>query len=180
MIAKEHIMATAAAVSVGVGIGVVVGWLIRGRFRSFALVSRKAAINREIDLNDNSPSPKDDGEYKMVIVVRTDLKMGRGKAAAQCAHGALGAAEKCLVTDKDTLYAWKACGQPKVLSKQIQNSPFFDPAQPSFELGRDFIGIKLLTKFHEDGTRNVASRVFTSKCLRTDRHTTKDQSEKLT
>ncbi|KAH3715161.1 hypothetical protein DPMN_057867 [Dreissena polymorpha] len=34
----------------------------------------------------------------------------------------------------------------------------------TFELGRDFIGTKLLTKFHEDGTRNVASRVFTSKC----------------
>ncbi|KAH3816297.1 hypothetical protein DPMN_117810 [Dreissena polymorpha] len=31
------------------------------------------------------------------------------------------------------------------------------------ELGRDFIGAKLLTNFHEDGTRNVASRVFTSK-----------------
>ncbi|KAH3711246.1 hypothetical protein DPMN_070748 [Dreissena polymorpha] len=27
----------------------------------------------------------------------------------------------------------------------------------NFELGRDFIGTKLLTKFHEDGTRNVAS-----------------------
>ncbi|KAH3770059.1 hypothetical protein DPMN_171338 [Dreissena polymorpha] len=51
----------------------------------------------------------------------------------------------------------------------------------NFKLGRDFIGAKLLTKFHEDGTRNVASRVFTSKCLRTDGHTTdKDQSEKLT
>ncbi|KAH3704664.1 hypothetical protein DPMN_079723 [Dreissena polymorpha] len=34
----------------------------------------------------------------------------------------------------------------------------------NFELGRDFIGAKLLTKFHEDGTRNVASRVLTSKC----------------
>ncbi|KAH3813981.1 hypothetical protein DPMN_142456 [Dreissena polymorpha] len=32
----------------------------------------------------------------------------------------------------------------------------------NFELGRDFIGTKFLTKFHEDGTRNVASRVFTS------------------
>ncbi|KAH3777396.1 hypothetical protein DPMN_178838 [Dreissena polymorpha] len=41
----------------------------------------------------------------------------------------------------------------------------------SFELGRDFIGAKLLTKFHEDGTRNVTSRVFTSKCLRTDGRT---------
>ncbi|KAH3880430.1 hypothetical protein DPMN_004344 [Dreissena polymorpha] len=47
----------------------------------------------------------------------------------------------------------------------------------NFELGRDFIGTKLLTKFHEDGTRNVASRVFTSKY----RHTTdKDWSQKLT
>ncbi|KAH3874273.1 hypothetical protein DPMN_037515 [Dreissena polymorpha] len=34
-----------------------------------------------------------------------------------------------------------------------------------FELGRDFIGTKLLTMFHEDGTRNVASRVFTSKSI---------------
>ncbi|KAH3876287.1 hypothetical protein DPMN_000126 [Dreissena polymorpha] len=32
----------------------------------------------------------------------------------------------------------------------------------NFELGRDFIRTKLLTKFHEDGTRNVASRVFTT------------------
>ncbi|KAH3696197.1 hypothetical protein DPMN_083662 [Dreissena polymorpha] len=50
-----------------------------------------------------------------------------------------------------------------------------------FELGRDFIWTKLLTKFHEDGTRNVASRVFTSKVKRTDGHTTdKDRSQKLT
>ncbi|KAH3881958.1 hypothetical protein DPMN_005886 [Dreissena polymorpha] len=41
----------------------------------------------------------------------------------------------------------------------------------NFKLGRDFIGAKLLIKFHEDVTRNVASRVFTSKCLRTDGHT---------
>ncbi|KAH3889174.1 hypothetical protein DPMN_013224 [Dreissena polymorpha] len=54
-----------------------------------------------------------------------------------------------------------------------------------FELDRDFIGTKLLTKFHEDRTINVASRVFTNKCLRTDgrtsgRTTEKDRSQKLT
>ncbi|KAH3799671.1 hypothetical protein DPMN_153283 [Dreissena polymorpha] len=38
----------------------------------------------------------------------------------------------------------------------------------NFELDRDFIGTKLLTKFHEDRTINVASRVFTNKCGRTD------------
>ncbi|KAH3831659.1 hypothetical protein DPMN_104929 [Dreissena polymorpha] len=34
----------------------------------------------------------------------------------------------------------------------------------NFDIGRDFIGTKLPTMFQEDGTRNVASRVFTSKC----------------
>ncbi|KAH3830996.1 hypothetical protein DPMN_104255 [Dreissena polymorpha] len=42
-----------------------------------------------------------------------------------------------------------------------------------FKLNRDFIGKKLLTKFHEDRTINVASRVFTNKCGRTDRRRTK-------
>ncbi|KAH3813018.1 hypothetical protein DPMN_141466 [Dreissena polymorpha] len=37
-----------------------------------------------------------------------------------------------------------------------------------FKLDRDFIGTNLLTKFHEDRTINVASRVFTNKCGRTD------------
>ncbi|KAH3853416.1 hypothetical protein DPMN_095939 [Dreissena polymorpha] len=50
----------------------------------------------------------------------------------------------------------------------------FDPAQPNFELGRYFIGTKLLIKFHEDRTRN---QMFTDG--RTDRHTTdKDRSKK--
>ncbi|KAH3873330.1 hypothetical protein DPMN_036563 [Dreissena polymorpha] len=37
-----------------------------------------------------------------------------------------------------------------------------------FKLDRDFIGTNLLTKFHEDRTINVASKVFTNKCGRTD------------
>ena len=31
-----------------------------------------------------------DDEFKMVLVVRNDLKMGKGKAAAQCSHATLG------------------------------------------------------------------------------------------
>ncbi|KAH3878783.1 hypothetical protein DPMN_002682 [Dreissena polymorpha] len=51
----------------------------------------------------------------------------------------------------------------------------------NFELNRDFIWKKLLTKFHEDRTKNVVSRVFTNKCERTDGQTMdKDRSHKLT
>ena len=37
---------------------------------------------------------------KQVMVVRTDLKMGKGKIAAQCCHACLGAYKKC---DKDKI-----------------------------------------------------------------------------
>ncbi|KAH3826790.1 hypothetical protein DPMN_128702 [Dreissena polymorpha] len=40
---------------------------------------------------------------------------------------------------------------------------------PSFKLDRDILGTNLLTKFHEDRKINVASRVFTNKCGRTDK-----------
>ncbi|KAH3840907.1 hypothetical protein DPMN_114365 [Dreissena polymorpha] len=51
----------------------------------------------------------------------------------------------------------------------------------NFKLDRCFIGMKLLNKFYKDRTKNVASRVFTNKCGRTDGWTTdKDWSQKLT
>lgn len=56
---------------------------------------------------------------KMVIVVRSDLPMGRGKTAAQCAHAAL---ECCLQTfnnkKKQLMFeSWLRSGQPKIIVK---------------------------------------------------------------
>mmetsp|Transcript_33570 Transcript_33570/g.79679 ORF Transcript_33570/g.79679 Transcript_33570/m.79679 type:complete len:110 (+) Transcript_33570:79-408(+) len=42
-------------------------------------------------------SDSDDDEqtsYKMVLVVRQDLKMGKGKIAAQCSHAAVGVVQE--------------------------------------------------------------------------------------
>ena len=36
-------------------------------------------------------TPEEIGEIKMVLVVREDLKMGKGKIGAQCGHATLGA-----------------------------------------------------------------------------------------
>ncbi|KAM0794720.1 peptidyl-tRNA hydrolase PTH2-domain-containing protein [Usnea florida] len=64
-------------------------------------------------------------ECKLVLVVRTDLGMGKGKIAAQCAHAAL-ACYKRLSTSPTTsptpnrttthplLTRWEAAGQPKI------------------------------------------------------------------
>ena len=49
----------------------------------------------------------------MVIVVRADLGMGRGKAAAQVAHAAVAAT--LTATGSPRLASWLADGQPKVV-----------------------------------------------------------------
>ncbi|XP_015599539.1 peptidyl-tRNA hydrolase 2, mitochondrial isoform X1 [Cephus cinctus] len=57
--------------------------------------------------------------YKMVIVVRTDIPMGKGKIAAQCAHAALECYRQASTDKKheDLLYSWLRFGQPKIILK---------------------------------------------------------------
>jgi len=56
-------------------------------------------------------------EIKQVIVVRSDLKMGKGKVAAQVAHAALDAAEAAQRRHPDWYDSWKGQGQAKVVVK---------------------------------------------------------------
>jgi PTH2 family peptidyl-tRNA hydrolase len=50
--------------------------------------------------------------YKQVIVIRSDIKMSKGKIAAQAAHASLSSAKKC---SKKILKAWENEGQKKVV-----------------------------------------------------------------
>ena len=52
--------------------------------------------------------------YKQVIVIRSDLKMSKGKVAAQASHAAVDSSHKA---DKKILAAWKKEGQKKVILK---------------------------------------------------------------
>ncbi len=56
-------------------------------------------------------------EMKQVIVVRTDLTMGKGKLAAQVAHASLGAAEEAIRKRSGWFEEWKGQGQAKVVVK---------------------------------------------------------------
>jgi PTH2 family peptidyl-tRNA hydrolase len=56
-------------------------------------------------------------EIKQVIVVRSDLKMGKGKVAAQVAHAALDAAEASRHKHADWYESWREQGQAKVVVK---------------------------------------------------------------
>ncbi|MBI4438710.1 peptidyl-tRNA hydrolase [Candidatus Woesearchaeota archaeon] len=52
--------------------------------------------------------------YKQVILVRQDLRLEKGKLAAQVAHGSL---EAALSSDKKTLVEWRGTGAKKVVLK---------------------------------------------------------------
>lgn len=54
---------------------------------------------------------------KQVIVVRTDLKMGKGKVAAQVAHASLAAAEAAQQRKPGWYSGWKDEGQAKIVLK---------------------------------------------------------------
>ncbi|XP_018579430.1 peptidyl-tRNA hydrolase 2, mitochondrial-like [Anoplophora glabripennis] len=54
---------------------------------------------------------------KMIIIIRTDLQMGRGKIASQAAHAAVLLYQSSIENSNPCLQTWLRCGQPKVVLK---------------------------------------------------------------
>jgi PTH2 family peptidyl-tRNA hydrolase len=53
-------------------------------------------------------------EYKQVIVVRTDIEMGKGKIAVQVAHAAVSASNAAKQARPNWYRSWVSAGQAKV------------------------------------------------------------------
>jgi PTH2 family peptidyl-tRNA hydrolase len=56
-------------------------------------------------------------KYKQVIVIRTDLRMGKGKIAAQASHAAVSGVEEARKRHRAWLNDWLDEGQRKVVVK---------------------------------------------------------------
>ncbi|KAM7343600.1 peptidyl-tRNA hydrolase 2, mitochondrial [Cochliomyia hominivorax] len=58
---------------------------------------------------------------KLALIVRADLKMSKGKTAAQCAHAAVLCVQEAYCSDKkeaqQLLESWLIKGQPKIVLK---------------------------------------------------------------
>ena len=58
-----------------------------------------------------------EGEFKLVILMRSDLKMSKGKTAAQAAHAAVTCALASKKNNSRTFDRWMSEGQRKVVLK---------------------------------------------------------------
>ena len=65
-------------------------------------------------------------EYKMVIVVRADLGMSKGKTAAQVAHAAVNCALAAKKKDPEALERWMMNAYPKIVLKADDEKELFE------------------------------------------------------
>ncbi|MEM0027234.1 MAG: peptidyl-tRNA hydrolase Pth2 [Ignisphaera sp.] len=76
-------------------------------------------------------------EIKQVIVVRTDIKMGKGKLATQVAHAAVEAVLQCLEKKpcRDIIAEWRRQGQKKIVVKVKSLEELLNLKRVADELG---------------------------------------------
>lgn len=132
MDALNHIRDNSSSVA-GVVTGLTAGFLIKTIFPRLNLpfLPRSNNIEYDTDDGDDDDDEYDDGDdnvnynraasastsnepHKLVFCVRTDLKMQRGKIAAQVGHATLGAYKTCAKRNPHALRVWERNAQPKI------------------------------------------------------------------
>ena len=89
--------------------------------------------NKEI-IQQNETTPQQE-EYKMVFCVRTDLKMGKGKIAAQCGHAVVECMLQSLEKQPSKFTYWHEHDQTKVALKVDSLDQLFELEKKAKEEG---------------------------------------------
>ncbi|KAF8078363.1 peptidyl-tRNA hydrolase 2 [Lyophyllum atratum] len=96
------------------------------------------------------------GQCKLVLVVRTDLKMTSGKIAAQCGHATLACYKALVKTNPKLVQHWENTGQAKIALKATSEDQILEleAIAKSLNLCARSITDMGLTQV-EEGTRTV-------------------------
>lgn len=107
--------------AVGMATGVLVGMVSNGVVRKW--ITQLKGLRQIAPRYDGMDSDGDEDEdelvasgeaYKLVFCVRTDLKMQKGKIAAQVGHATLGVYKSARRRQPDHVRIWEAQAQPKI------------------------------------------------------------------
>ncbi|XP_031834923.1 peptidyl-tRNA hydrolase 2, mitochondrial [Nomia melanderi] len=114
MSVSEIFLETAADAKVGFIAAAIIGYCL---YRMMTIKNRTLKDFEGANETTNDIVFTDEYDnYKLILVIRTDLKMGKGKVAAQCAHAAV-AAYKAATKHPKILQAWEESGQAKITVK---------------------------------------------------------------
>ena len=94
-------------------------------------------------------------DVKLVLIVNTELKMGKGKIAAQVGHAAVSSTLKCGKKEPELLDSWLASGQKKICVKGLDANHLL-----ALEKSAKSKGI-LSTKIHDAGHTQIPSGSLT-------------------
>lgn len=83
---------------------------LQAKFKSIQMAQLLRSMFQRSSVKLNLSEP-----MKMVLVVRNDLNLGKGKIGAQCAHAAVLCCENANGKDPNLVKAWLSLGQPKVV-----------------------------------------------------------------
>ncbi|XP_065055555.1 peptidyl-tRNA hydrolase 2, mitochondrial-like [Rhopilema esculentum] len=98
--------------------------------------------NESEDDDDEDLEFSDWGDSKMVMVVRQDLGMGKGKAAAQCCHAALAVYNKAKRRHPEWVKDWEFASWPKIVLKAPNEETILELAEKAHNLELDFVLIR--------------------------------------
>ena len=118
----------------GLGIGLLLGIILRRDF--FARLLMRGKPDRRLHSSETFESKNSTPDcVKLVLVVRNDLKMGKGKAAAQCSHASVIAYQQAVRKRPDILKEWLESGQQKVVVKADNESSIREVQNAARRLG---------------------------------------------
>ncbi|KAK2587245.1 hypothetical protein KPH14_002982 [Odynerus spinipes] len=106
----ESLLKNGIDLKVGFVVGAIAGYCL------YKLIMNQVSWISEKPTSTSIVYPCRKGECKLVLVIRNDLKMGKGKVAAQCAHAAV-SAYKSALKHPSILKAWENSGQMKITVK---------------------------------------------------------------
>lgn len=110
------LMANSMSLLLGLGSGLTLGWLLGARFGLRSGLSKLLGCSVGATIRGTGECTGDENsEYKLVLVVRGDIKMEKGKAAAQCSHAAVLAYKQAQRDSPGSLRQWERQGQRKVV-----------------------------------------------------------------
>lgn len=100
-----------ASLTLSTGLSIAFGyWIGKLQAEPRKFGKDEGEINEDYKVEDGHGSEP----CKMVLVVRKDLPMTKGKIAAQCAHAAIGCYKKAIENTPGNVMAWKQQGQAKI------------------------------------------------------------------